>query len=96
MSFETVVQTKIYEALNGVISCPVYDRAPQEGEFPYATIGESIHVDNDSDGIVGNLVNYTINLWSRKRSRLELKTLQGEVFDALHLTEFSEAGLFVY
>ena len=40
MSFEWVVQEKIFAALDGVISAPVYDIAPQKSAFPYVTIGQ--------------------------------------------------------
>ena len=92
MSFEWTVQTQIFSALDGVVSCPVYDTAPQDSSFPYITIGEAITQENGTQTTINQHVNYTINVWSRKDSSKETKVLQGEVFDALHLTKFSASG----
>ena len=92
MSFENVVQSNIFTALDAALSIPVYDVAPQDSSFPYVTIGESLLSDNDTDTTINNLVSYTINVWSREYGFKETKTIQGEVKDALHLVTFSETG----
>jgi hypothetical protein len=92
MSFEWIVQQKVFEALSGVISAPVYDNAPDETGFPYVTIGEAIANEWDTDNEIGQEVNFTINVWSRQDSSKETKLIQGEVYDALHLLRFVESG----
>ena len=92
MSFDLVTQKKIYEALNGVISCPVYDNAPQGASFPYVTIGEANLLDDDTDTEQGVLISYVIHTWSQADGRKETKTIMGEIYNALHLTKFSESG----
>ena len=92
MSFDLITQKKIYEALNGVISCPVYDNAPQGSAFPYVTIGEANLTDNDTDSTQNVYISYVIHVWSRADGRKEIKTIMGEIYSALHLTKFSESG----
>ena len=92
MSFDLITQKKIYEALNGVISCPVYDNAPQGSSFPYVTIGEANLTDDDTDRIQCVYISYVIHVWSRADGRKEIKTIMGEIYNALHLTKFSESG----
>jgi len=92
MSFDLITQKKIYEALNGVISCPVYDNAPQGSSFPYVTIGEANLTDDDTDRIQCVYISYVIHVWSRSDGRKEIKTIMGEIYNALHLTKFTESG----
>ena len=92
MSFDLVTQKKIYEALNGVVSCSVYDNAPQGASFPYVTIGEANLLDDDTDTEQGVLISYVIHTWSRSDGYKEIKTIMGEIYNALHLTKFSESG----
>ena len=98
MSFDLITQKKIYEALNGVISCPVYDNAPQGSAFPYVTIGEANLTDNDTDSSQSVYISYVIHTWSQADGlggadgRKEIKTIMGEIYNALHLTKFSESG----
>ena len=92
MSFDLITQKKIYKALSGVISCPVYDNAPQGSSFPYVTIGEANLTDNDTDSSQSVYISYVIHTWSRADGRKEAKTIMGEIYNALHLTKFSESG----
>ena len=92
MSFDLITQKKIYEALNGVISCPVYDNAPQGASFPYVTIGEANLTDNDTDSSQSVYISYVIHVWSQADGYKETKTIMGEIYNALHLTKFSESG----
>ena len=92
MSFDLITQKKIYEALNGVISCPVYDNAPQGATFPYVTIGEANLTDNDTDNTQNVYISYVIHVWSQADGRKEIKTIMGQIYSALHLTKFSESG----
>ena len=88
MSFGWVVQPKIFAALNGVISCPVYDVAPQNSNYPYVIIGDEISNENVTDTTINNQVVFSVHVWSQKDSSKEAKHIQGEIYDALHLTRF--------
>lgn len=92
MSFEVIVQQKLFDALNGVISCPVYDTAPENTTFPYVTIGDALATNNDTDTTINQLVSCTVQVYSRQDSSKETKLIQSEVFDALHWVRFSESG----
>lgn len=93
MSFEVIVQEKLFEALNGVISCPVYDTAPEGSDYPYCTIGDALATNNDTDTTINQIVSCTVLVFSQDDvSSKEVKQIQGEVFDALHWVRFSESG----
>lgn len=90
MNFEYLVQKSVYEALNGNISVPVYDIAPEKTPYPYVTIGEDLSVENGTDTTTNDLVSFTINTWSRSDSSKEIKLLMGEIKQILHLMRFTE------
>jgi len=103
VGFEIAVQTVIYNALIGhaplmLLVNGVYDSVPQDEEFPYVTIGEAIHSEDDTTGTIGHAVSALINCWTRftptegSRGRLKTKQIQGEIFSALHRQNFSVAG----
>ena len=98
MALEFALQNAIFQALNGVVSVPVYDDVASvnatggsEG-FPYITIGEDVLSEwgaTDTDGAAGSI---TVHAWSRKRGRREVKVLQGEIYDQLHLAALTITG----
>ena len=96
MSFEWVSQQKIFEALNGNISCDVYDVAPQGAQYPHADFGETISSEGGTSTETSKSMSYSINIWARQNGSesdvMQVKKLQDEVFDALHLLKFSEVG----
>jgi hypothetical protein len=97
MSFETVAQTVIFNALDGnaplnAIVSGVYDAVPQVEIFPYVTIGEDSINEWDTFDNVGANASITVHTWSRARGRKETKQIQGLIYDALHRQEFSSAG----
>ena len=96
MSFEWIVQEKIFESLNNIITTPVYDVAPQNAVLPYVTIGRTFAVNNDTDTTINQLVSFTINTWAETNETgsalKQIKQLQGEIFNALHWERFEESG----
>lgn len=89
MGVEVELQTAIFDALSAGLVVPVYDEVPQEDTetdiaFPYVTIGETDVVVETVDTNDSFLATTSISVWSRYRGRLEVKTLQGEIFDILH------------
>ncbi|MDA0780675.1 MAG: DUF3168 domain-containing protein [Rickettsiales bacterium] len=82
------MQKALYDALTGDATLTglitgVYDHVEQETAFPYVTIGESsinAFDTKDTDGMEHIL---TINSWSRKRGRKEIKQIHAEIYRIL-------------
>ena len=105
MSAELRVQEAVYTRLAAVLDIPVYDHVPQpvdsgdNAKFPYVAIGDDTTIAWDTDTSDGFEITITIHSWSRSRGRLEVKTIMGEVWDALHRYALPVAGyrtIFVY
>lgn len=103
MSFEIAVQTVIYQILNGdsaldALIKGVYDDVPEDPDlpqdqvFPYVTIGESVHNEDDTVSVLGDSVSCVIHTWSRYRGRRETKLIQGAIYDALHRATGTYSG----
>lgn len=105
MSAELALQEAIYTRLTDVLDVPVYDHVPQpvdsgdNSKFPYVAIGDDTTIQWDTDSSDGFELTITIHSWSRARGRLEVKTLMGQVWDALHRYALPVVGyrtIFVY
>lgn len=92
MSYGVAIQTAIYNQLTANISYDVYDDVPQDATFPYVAIGEDSIVFNDTDNRRGAVATITIHTWSRQSGRKETKTMQGAIYDALHLADLTYSG----
>lgn len=98
MSFETVSQQAIYTALNGVLTCPVYDEAPAlpsgqpDNVFPYCVIGDDTAARFDTDSNTGSETTVTLHFWSRYPGQKEVKALMGEAYTALHRATLTATG----
>ena len=98
MSFETVAQEIVYTALNGAISCDVYDDAPQlpegmpDSDFPYVVIGDDQHGPFDTDDQVGASTLINLHFWSRYAGFKEVKGLMGEAYDLLNRAILAKTG----
>lgn len=92
MSYGIAIQTAIYNQLSANIPYAVYDDVPQGSAFPYVTIGEDSITFNDTDNRKGAVATITIHTWSRYSGRSELKTMQGAIYDALHLVQLTHIG----
>jgi hypothetical protein len=97
MSFETVVQTVVYDQLTASVALMasvegVYDAVPETETFPYITIGDDAHVEWDTSPELGSNVSITIHTWSRGRGRRETKEIQGYIYDALNRVELTATG----
>jgi len=98
MSFETAAQSAIYAALNGAMSCSVFDDVPElpvgvpDGGFPYCNIGNDTAARWDNDSKTGSVVTLTIHHWSRARGFKEVKGLMGEAYDLLHRATLTASG----
>lgn len=93
MSFCNDIQTAIYQrlstypALTAIVS-GVYDDVPQANgrandAYPYVTIGDDSLVADAQDDAVGFSGSIVIHSWSISRGRKQIKSIQGEIFNAL-------------
>jgi len=92
MSAELEVQKAIFSTLSAALSTTVYDNVPDNAVAPYVVIGDDTFVQMDTDLIVGFEATITIHSWSKYRGRAEVKTIMGNIYDALHRAEFTVQG----
>lgn len=97
-AFENTVQQIVFDALDGAVSCTVYDDVPflPEGQpddrFPYIVIGNDTVRAWDTDDTKGANATVTIHVWSRAAGFKECKTIMGEVYDLLNRGMLSKSG----
>lgn len=98
MSFETVAQQIVFTALDGNLSCSVYDDVtvlpdgqPVNG-FPYVVIGHDTHRPFDTDDTVGTNSTVTLHVWSRAPGFKECKGIMGEIYALLNRATLTKAG----
>lgn len=94
MSFESVLQKAVFDALDGYVqlTAPVYDNVPQDSGFPYIVVGEDNINNWDTDSELGVTASVVIHTWSRYRGKKETKELQGHIYDALHRASLAATG----
>lgn len=96
--FASEIQTAIYTTLSNGLSYPVYDDVPflPEGapteNFPYVVIGDDTLIPFDNDTDIGVEATLTIHVWSKYRGRIEVKDIQGEIYDLLNRSSLSISG----
>jgi hypothetical protein len=98
MSAETEVQGALFSALTG-LGLRVYDAAPQAADgastatFPYVEVGAVIMADFDTKD--GNGFDFVARIHTRSKSgsMAEAKTIQGQVYAALHNGDLTMASL---
>jgi hypothetical protein len=69
----------------------IYDRVPTEPQptFPYVSLGPSDAISDDAECLTSYEVTLQLDVWSRAIGFPEVKTLAGQVRDALHGAELS-------
>ncbi len=93
MSAFVLVQTKIFDTLDAGLTIPVYDSVPQDTtNYPYVNIGDDTFTDFDGDDFTGFDGTLTVHTWSTADGRIEIKNLQGEIYDLLHRTNLVILG----
>lgn len=98
MSIEIAAQAAIYSALNGAISCGVYDDAPglpvgqPDSQFPYVIIGEDTSREWGADDILGGQATVTLHFWSRYEGWKEVKDLMAEAYALLNRQRITPPG----
>ena len=66
------------------LGAAVYDHVPQDAAFPYIQIGDDTAIDDGGKDFEGQEITCTIHTWSRYPGKKECKTIQGEIYTALH------------
>lgn len=98
MSFELSVQQAVFTALSGVISCQVYDDAPYQtdglplDQMTFVVIGNDTFVPFDTDETLGAEMTVTLHVWSRYPGMKQVKTILGEIYDALNRATLTATG----
>jgi hypothetical protein len=94
---EIEFQRALFTALSG-LGLNVVDAAPQAVDgaataaFPYVEIGALITSEWDDNIEEGRSILARIHTYSRSRGMIEARTIQNQVYDALHRTELTIAG----
>lgn len=97
MAAEIEVQRALYTALTG-LGMRVYDSAPQTVDggsaatFPYVEIGAIVFAPWDTSQETGHDFVARIHTRSRSGSMMEAKTIQGQIYGALHLGNLTIVG----
>lgn len=89
MSSTAELHQVVYNALKNTpalmaIASAVYDRVPENRQFPYVSIGPASGVEDDAECISGREVTMQIDAWSRAVGTEECQTMTDLVRRALH------------
>lgn len=75
------LQGALYSLLSA--SLTVYDRVPQDAEFPYVTIGHDTTIDWSAKNMSGQEVTTTVHTWSQYAGKKECKETMDAVLQAV-------------
>lgn len=78
------IQTAVFTRLNSQLTTPIYDDVPQNAAFPYVVVGDDTSIALDDDCGNGFESTVTIHVWSIYSGRKEVKTIMGNIYNALH------------
>lgn len=95
-SVSWALQVAIYQTLNGVISCPVYDAVPQDADYPYVVIGQ--HASNNRDFYTEPLKQHilTLSVFSAYSGKKEVLDIIEQVYVLLHRQKLAlDSGVLV-
>jgi len=91
--YSPAVQVAVLAALGALAGGRVYDAVPEGAGFPYIEVaGSQLIPDDTTPGDGGISENIDIHVWSRSRGWTEVKTIMGQIYDALHGVSLSVAG----
>lgn len=87
------LQVAIFEHLTIQLApVSVFNKAPQNQAQPYVLVGDDLHLPWDTDDSVGAESVLTLHIWSVQRGSKEVKTIQGQIYEALHRHELIVDG----
>lgn len=91
------LQQAIYQSLTGDATLMdtvrgVYDRPPQDSEYPYVTLGETSVSDYSTKTTTGTEHTQSLHVWSREGGRKEAMAIMERLYQLLHETALSVTG----
>jgi hypothetical protein len=92
MSAAWELQQSIWSVLDSALSVPVYDHVDEPDKPPYVVVGEDTLNQWDTKSTNGFDALVTLHVWSRYRGREECKSIQGDIYDAMHNQALSVSG----
>ncbi len=78
--------------MTAVTPVSVYDVVPDPPAYPFVLVGDDAAKDWSTSESHGEDVVITIHVWSQDSGREELKTLQGQIYNALHDQNLAVSG----
>jgi hypothetical protein len=70
----------------------VYDVVPTTPTYPFVIVGDDASKDWSTSEAYGEDVTVTVHVWSQDTDRAELKTIQQQIYDALHDQNLAVSG----
>ena len=91
------LQQAIYQKLTGdatlmALITGVFDRTPQDTNFPYISIGESAAHDWSNLGTTGTAHVLTLHVWSREGGRKQAAQIMERLYTLLHQGTLTVSG----
>ncbi len=92
------IQVSIYEELTGyyhlssMVGDRIYDRVPQNSDYPYLVLGDDTSLPWDTDNTTGSENTLTLHVWSRYYGRKEVKDIMKAIYDCLHRKNIEVSG----
>ena len=70
----------------------VFDRPPQDSDYPYVTLGDSTGSDHSNLGTIGMEQLVSLQVWSREGGRKEAATIMERIYTLLHQAVLTVSG----
>lgn len=77
------VHKALIAAINGVVTCSVYDGVPQGASYPYVTLDFTVADNDDYTNSRQDRRFVYLGIWSRAGGQEEIYTIMGQI-DTLH------------
>ena len=73
------LQVALIEAIEGVVSVPVWDAVPQDSDYPYIVIDSTNVANTDYLSARQDLRFVYVSVWSRKYGQAEVLEIMGQI-----------------
>lgn len=77
-------QSAVFAALQGALSCPVYDHVPQDSAYPYVTLAYQSVTSSDYLSGRKDVRMLYLSVWSTYRGQKEVLEIMQTIYGALH------------
>lgn len=71
------------------VTCPVYDKVPEDASKPYISFGPENWIPDDTGCRLGILISCQIDFWTDSPGRDEIKPIVWAAYEALHGTDLA-------